>query len=439
MMNNPSFNQLFNDAVLQHCSGDWVVGFSGGVDSRFLLQASVLAKKNNTNIRAIYVNHGLSANAQYWQDFCEQETKALGVAFEAHCVSLPADATRQGIEQLARTARYEVFERYLNPADVLLLGHHLSDQAETLIARLIRGSGVNGLSGIPAKRQLANGATIVRPLLSLTKAQIIQEAQKLGLQWIEDESNASTDFERNYIRQNIMPVLKARWPGVEHSIVTTAQNCQQDAALLDEIARDDLRLLEGGMLLGSRRLSLSALAELSDLRQNHVLRYWLGLGQNYRPGSKVIEQIYQDVILAGADTSPRFVWGDCVLRKYRDFLWCQPRVVSESIEADNLVPLTGGAPNLQQGQSLAIGRWATLTLTEAEGDYQLRFGQRGIKCKLGNQRHNKPLKQHFQEAGIPPWFRDSWPLLYKNDQLCAIPLLGLCGDSVAVKATLLFH
>ena len=129
----------------------WVVAYSGGVDSHVLLhQLAALSVESNTPpVCAIHINHGLQAAADHWQQHCESICDHLNV----DCTSIVVNVDgKGGLEQSARDARYGAFEQYLQAGDVLFQGHHLDDQAETVLMRLLNGSGPKGLAGIPAQR-----------------------------------------------------------------------------------------------------------------------------------------------------------------------------------------------------------------------------------------------------------------------------------------------
>ncbi len=200
-------------AALAACpaGSGWLLAYSGGLDSSVLLHAaSVVAHQRGIGLRALHINHQLSEHAQRWQMHCEQQCAQLGV----ECLSVVVDVVNvgEGLEAAARAARYAVFSEQLRDQEQLLLAHHLDDQAETLLLRLMRGAGPAGLGAMQATRALAAG-TLNRPLLALARASLETYAAQHTLSWVEDESNASLNFDRNFLRHQIMPQLQQRWPG----------------------------------------------------------------------------------------------------------------------------------------------------------------------------------------------------------------------------------
>ncbi|CAN0506332.1 unnamed protein product, partial [Discosporangium mesarthrocarpum] len=183
-----------------------VVAFSGGLDSTCLLHsAAQLALTATRPLRALHINHGINADAGHWQHHCQQFCAALDVRLDSVAVELPATAS----EDDARRARFAVFEAQLEAGELLLLAQHLDDQLETLLLRLMRGAGPGGLAGMPGQRALGAGR-LLRPWLALPRAQLLNYAQQYKLNWIEDDSNAETHFDRNYCRHEVLPTLEQR-------------------------------------------------------------------------------------------------------------------------------------------------------------------------------------------------------------------------------------
>src|SRR5690606_29120731 len=157
------------------------------------------------SIIALHINHRLSPNADAWQQYCQQLCHAMNIAFFAREVKVKVNGG--GLEEAARNARYDEFAEFLEVGDCLLSAHHQNDQAETFLLRLIRGSGTRGLAGIPLSRQVGEGY-IFRPLLSFSREALETYATANQLQWVEDESNQDRNFDRNFVRKEILFPLK---------------------------------------------------------------------------------------------------------------------------------------------------------------------------------------------------------------------------------------
>jgi len=185
------------------------VGFSGGLDSAVLLD--LLARRGSQPLAALHVHHGLSPNADLWTAFCERFCAERGVPLAVERVEVARDSG-EGLEAAARSARYAAYARRAEP--FVALAHHLDDQAETVLLQLLRGTGLKGICAMPQLRPLAgSGVTLYRPFLATPRAAIRAYAKQAGLEWIEDESNASRAHDRNYLRHEVAPLLDARFPG----------------------------------------------------------------------------------------------------------------------------------------------------------------------------------------------------------------------------------
>lgn len=233
------FNTEWIDSVFSGQTKVWV-GFSGGVDSHVLLHAlaNQISVEQKRQLVVLHVHHGLSTNADDWLKHCKVICANLGVPFVAERVQLEAQAS---LEDAARNARYQAFQKIMGKQDVILLAHHAGDQVETVLFRLLRGTGGKGLAGIPRERALGNGcARLIRPLLAASKKDIEDYAQQNDLAWIHDESNLDERFSRNFLRQSIVPVLKKRFPKMEQNILSSTQRIATDYAMLAQMAQQQL-------------------------------------------------------------------------------------------------------------------------------------------------------------------------------------------------------
>jgi len=191
----------------------FLVGLSGGVDSVVLLHALAQA---GVGVRAAHVHHGLSPNADRWAAFCRKLCRRLGVPLTVRRVHVPKKT-----EGHARTARYAALKKL--PFDVLALAHQLDDQAETVLMSLFRGTGARGAQGM-AQRSKFDGRILLRPLLEVPREAIVAYARQEKLEWVEDESNASDAFTRNFIRLRIAPLLAERYPRWREALSRAARH-----------------------------------------------------------------------------------------------------------------------------------------------------------------------------------------------------------------------
>lgn len=402
-------------AGLPHEQALWVA-VSGGLDSSFLLAATATwyrTRRPAVPLRAVHVHHGLHASADDWEQYCRVLCRRLEVPLSVHRVSI--ESAGEGLEMAAREARYEVFRNCVGPGDSLLLAHHADDQAETVLYRLLRGSGVRGLSGMPAIRSLGGGR-LCRPLLGLPRARILALADQWGIEGCQDPSNLDTRFDRNFLRHDILPRLRSRWPGVNAAFARAAGHCAEAEALLEERAREDMLAAACNEGAG---LDLAVLEGLSPARRHNLLRFWIrGHGQR-PPGQQLLQEGLKDLIGAREDGQPRLRWTEGELRRYRGRLYLLPpdqsgvRPAPEDWQLDQ--PLKWGDGELRaevcEGDGLLVPD-GVLRVTPRHGGERL-FG-------WGGEPFHRPLKKWLQEQGIPPWERDRLPLFWLAGELVGV-------------------
>ena len=208
------------------------VAFSGGLDSTALLFLcnKALKEKKIRNLKAIHINHNLSKNSDNWQQHCESFCRSNKIEFESFVIEVSKN--RSSIESQARQARYKIFESLLDENDQILLAHHRDDVFETLLLRLFRGTGVDGLSGLNEKRSLGKGE-IIRPFLNLSKSDLKIYIEENNLSYVEDDTNSNNDFDRNFLRNEIIPSLERRWSKLSERAAFTSLTAKKKKLSLD--------------------------------------------------------------------------------------------------------------------------------------------------------------------------------------------------------------
>ena len=401
----------------------YVIAFSGGLDSTVLAHA--LAQCSDVPVLAIHIDHALQTDSADWSKHCAQIAAVLTIEFRSLRVDVQLESGK-GPEASARDARYAALHAELNDDDWLLSAHHREDQAETLLLNLIRGSGPAGVAGIGNIRRFGPG-WLVRPMLNVDRADILQYATDQGLQWIEDPSNADRRFDRNFLRHDVLPRLKDRWPDIAARLQRSAGHAGEASQLLIELAAIDLEFL------GSRpaRLPIDGLTELSAARQRNVVRFALrGLGLS-TPTAMQVERILNEVIPARVDAQPLVSWPGASVRRYRNGLYLMPENLAEAIETTSIsseeLELGAGLGTLHFEPGAEIGISPDLL---SDG-LTIRPRVGGEEFRLQGQSHTRKLKKLLQEEGVVPWMRDRLPLIYSGERLIAVGDLWLAEDAAA--------
>jgi tRNA(Ile)-lysidine synthase len=402
----------------------WVVAYSGGVDSHVLLDRLVALSidANTPTVCAIHINHGLQSSASQWQQHCESVCDSLTIDCTSVVVSVDGEG---GVEQSARDARYAAFEQYLEVGDVLFQGHHLDDQAETVLMRLLNGSGPKGLAGIPSQRSLGR-AKLARPLLNCTKEDIKNYAQQRQLTYIEDTSNDNNRYDRNFLRNVIFPQLQRRWPGVK-------RNLSRSGLLSAQLSLDVLMLAEEDLVACDYRsddtsLCVKALLTLSVSRRLSVLRQLALTVQDLPPSLALLQQVNK-ALLADSQAHPLIQYAGMEFRIDAERLMIMPTLIAVDSslvyqwDGQSLLVLEG-VGSLEAVSSNGLG----LRLFEQA---EVRYRQGGERCKPDGRKHSQTLKKLFQEYSVKPWLRDRVPLIYIDDQLAAVGDYWVCHGFVS--------
>ena len=403
----------------------YVVAYSGGVDSHVLLYCCA---KLDVPVRAVHVHHGLQSVADEWVEHCQSICKQLEIQLDV----LYVDARRsngQSPEEAARNVRYAALSKNLSNDDCLITAQHQNDQAETLLLQLLRTASAAGLAAMPDIKQIDNYFHI-RPLLTFSRNEIESFAKDNGLQWVEDPSNQDATFDRNYLRKNVMPLLRNRWPEVDSQLSTVAVMQSSNLVVLEDMAEIDLANVTRAPSFQSdffayeiaSVLSISAIKKLSNERLYNLLRFWVIKEIKVSPTRNLLQEIEKTIINAQQDVGSVIEFSGFEYRKYQDFLYLLKKINDENNAEDIIwnpntsLMLAGVNVQLIANKTNGIG----LKLDLLKKSLKVCFRQGGEKFHPENRVHSQSLKKLLQEEGVPPWERGSFPLLYCDDELVAV-------------------
>ncbi|MEJ2611385.1 MAG: tRNA lysidine(34) synthetase TilS [Candidatus Thiodiazotropha sp.] len=407
------------------------LAFSGGLDSCVLLHLlAELRPKLAYPLQAIHVHHGLQSGANSWQSHCEALCSAYDIPLQSLSLNL-SPKSGQSLEALAREARYESISQCMAAGDLLLTAQHQDDQAETLLLQLMRGSGPAGLAAMPLLARFEPG-WLARPLLQESRQTLEEYARQQGLNWQEDPSNRDQRFDRNFIRHQVMPLLRSRWPSASVTLSRAARFSGELLALANEELEEDLLQVRCD---NSEALSISALRTFHSVRLRHLLRHWLAQCGASMPSSKKLARIERELVFGRIDASPLVVWGGWEMRRYRDQLFLAPSKPPEQ-PLETIIWRDKQTLELPRGlgRLIAIPEEVGLKATRwREAEVEIRFRHGGERCQPQGRDYHRPLKKLLQEWGIPPWERDQLPLIYLDGELAAIPGRLICQPFVAAE------
>ena len=340
----------------------------------------------------MHVHHGLSPNADAWAQFCRKLCRQWKVPLTIRRVRVATAG--EGPEAAARAARYGVFKK--SPVNVVFLAHHLDDQAETVLMNLLRGAGVAGARGMPPEGRFG-GKRLLRPLLGVSRDDILAYAGAHRLQWVDDESNADEALTRNFVRRRLAPLIATRFPRWRESLARAARHF-------------------AGVELDARAL----------------LREFLAAQGLRAPSEAKLVEMLKQLTARGARTLVEHE--GMRLRVYRGRLSVEPAAPEAPFaplrwqgERCLAIPALGGELRFRRSRGRGIDAKHKPLLV------RLRAG--GERLQPDARRPRRTLKNLFQEAGVPPWQRDRLPLLFSGDTLVWAPGLGVdAAYQAAAKA-----
>ena len=416
-----------------HGNIELIVAYSGGIDSQVLLHALVQLKQNkiiNNEITVCHVNHGLSGNAERWQKLAEQECIKLSVNLIVKRVNIRSKA-QQSLEALARDARYNALKSLRDKKSVVLTGHHSDDQSETFLLALKRGAGLKGLSAMSVQTKLGQHL-LVRPLLNVARQEIENYAENHQLSWVEDESNLDTCFDRNFIRQKIIPLLRERWPSINNTINRSASHCLAGQELLDELAEQDLTVCK----TGDSGLHVPALTTLSSARFNNLIRFFMAQQGCLMPSTEQVNQVRLQ-LQADEDKSPQIKVAEQVFRRFKNTLFLTPEYSDISnwqgqvdlfqdtlMFGNKVLVLPDNLGELSFNRNVVINADSRINLPRISlpmpgQQVNVRFCHENPKCLPHFRQHSRTVKKVLQELNIAPWQRKRIAFLYYDNELVA--------------------
>jgi tRNA(Ile)-lysidine synthase len=299
------------------------------------------------------------------------------------------------------------------------------------LLQALRGAGPQGLATMPALADFGPGK-LARPLLGFARAELQAWALAQKLTWLDDPSNADERFDRNYLRRQVIPMIRGRWPAAGETVSRSARHCADTLGILTALAGEDLVRCadpEG------RTLAVDGLQALAEPRAKNLLRHWLEKLQLPPPPSHKLEQVFTEMLPAGDDRNPCVSWEGAELRRYRQRLYALPPLVDPPAGDYRLQP--GAERTLGPGPGLgtlclepASGEGLRAAACPAEG-FRLGFRTGGELCQPAGRTHHRPLKKWLQEYGVVPWMRERLPLIYAGEELAAVAGLFVCAAFAA--------
>ncbi|MCR3756432.1 MAG: tRNA(Ile)-lysidine synthetase [Candidatus Westeberhardia cardiocondylae] len=481
-----------------------LLAFSGGLDSTVLLNIliklqnkyKIYQKKKFFSLRAIHIHHGLHKKADNWALHCKNECIQKNIPINIIKIPKIISSTRKNIEAKMRNERYKILTKFLLPNEILVTAHHQDDQAETILLALKRGSGPNGIKSMSPDILFIKKNKLIRPLLNCSREKLEKYAKQHKLNWIQDESNLDINFDRNFLRINILPILKKRWPWFSNSAARTAQLCSNQEILLNELLQNILKKL----IQKDGSIRFTKLITLSTIQRTALLRKWI-TNKKITPSKKQLECLWNNVVTSKRDSAPKFKLSNKFICRFQDRLYlisekkinkninniiltwnkqdkkiklpknlgiifrCSIKKNYENI-IKNLFSQNKHCITIQKENS-EIEFILSNLLIKKHFEYMIpknkiikkntkiqivrspkknettfiRFEKIHNPIHIFNQKKSKTLKKIWKELSIPPWERTKIPFLFYNEKLIAAMGIFVTkeGNKNCKKAKLYFY
>jgi len=390
-----------------------VAALGGGADSQTILDLLMRYRQQHPQYHylAIHLDHSFHPSSADWSSTIEQAAKAYDIETIFEPLDVPV-SSRQSKEAAGREGRYQRLAELTENDAVLLLGQHRNDQIETFLLQLKRGSGPKGLSSMAHIHPWKGNRRLCRPLLSVSKEDILDYAQQQDLIWIEDDTNYDTRIERNFLRHNVVPLLEARWPQFGQSVLRAAKLCAEQQQVMDELLLQRLRKEQ----THKNHFPLCLLEQQSDAMQRALLRTWLQTLNRSLPSYEQLEQIRLQARSASNDSQLQIQCDGYSVRYFQFALWCDttPGVLPEDCWINDT--------------DVDFGAWGKLSIPPdlMMGNNQLKLTFSPPTEKLGKpgRQGRKKLRDWLKQAGVPPWLRQRYPTLELNGQYIWVANFG---------------
>ncbi|MCV2499847.1 MAG: tRNA lysidine(34) synthetase TilS [Candidatus Lightella neohaematopini] len=405
-----------------------LLAFSGGLDSMVLLDIITVlrSKYNNIFLRACYIDHQQnSLSSNQWLHHCIYECKQRDVLFVYDIIKV----NKGNFEQGAREQRYQKLLKIIKYNEVLVTAHHQNDQVETFFLALKRGSGPRGLSAMSIDQPFYH-SRLLRPLLNCSKTMLLSYANKNKLNWVNDDSNYDNSLDRNFLRNNIIPLLQKRWNNFCQNVTLSAYLCANQEQLINML----LNKIICSMIFHDESLIVDNMIGMNIVYCLAILRFWLIKKVFISCSYKKLNIIWNEVVLSKNDSLAKFCINNFIIQKFRNRLYvhkfnnrykdfCSKTIIFTSTNNYKriLLPLNLGEILLLTINNINNKKLISIVKAPTTTDIvSIRFNIKGkTLIKLVHTKHHVTLKKIWKILSVPPWQRKIIPILFYNNKLIA--------------------
>ena len=386
----------------------FLFAISGGIDSLLLLKiASIIQSNVNFSFRAIHVNHNQSPNSKEMENHCKKICDEYKIKLTIKNINISSNSN---IEDQLRNKRYNCFFEDMDKDEALVLAHHENDQFETFLYRLFRGSSPKGLSSIKEISKRDN-KILCRPLLNVSKEVIIEISKYLNVKFVNDASNNDLNYDRNYIRKKIIPVINSRWKNINKVMSHNIELQNNYSLMIDDYCN---KLYD--IIINSNKLSINVLLNYPNYIYGTFLRHWVNRVIKYNLTKNEIYMLLSIVKSKNNDYPKCILKNKISIVRYNDYLHIVEHIFDKNIEQkewDMKKDVGFGNSKISLNKLKEEGVFDSLSL---KAPITLK-PFRGNERMMLNKTYYQELKKIFQHRSIPIWERDKFILFYSHNEL----------------------
>tara|TARA_B100001063_G_scaffold152286_1_gene142082 strand:- start:43 stop:1323 length:1281 start_codon:yes stop_codon:yes gene_type:complete len=403
--------ETFKKTLNKTNKSKFLLAISGGIDSMLLLKIATLIKDDHRfNFRAIHINHNFSSNSVEMENHCLNMCAKYNLNLIIKNIRV---SEHKNIEDQLRNKRYECFFNNMYEDEALVMGHHENDQFETFLYRLFRGSSPRGLSSIKEISE-RNNRILCRPFLEVTKNSIVNVSKDLGLKYIHDYTNDDSSYDRNYIRNKIVPTITKRWENI-HNVMNHNIQLQNNYSLIVDDYCENIY----GYIIKNTQLDIYKLLHYPKHLHSVFLRYWINKEIKYNLSKNEIYNLLSIINSKNNDYPKCILKNKISIIRYKDYLYIVEHKVDKSINQkiwDMKKDINFGKHEIKLNKLKNEGVYDNLSL---KAPIVLKSVIGNEKIMLNNAYYQE-LKKIFQNKSIPLWERDKFILFYSHNELLLV-------------------
>ncbi|WP_339044980.1 tRNA lysidine(34) synthetase TilS [Candidatus Zinderia endosymbiont of Aphrophora alni] len=428
------FYLIFKDKKFFSIYNKIALSYSGGLDSSCLLDMLIIfTKKFKIKLFVFYINHNININSNLWQNFCKKKCLFLNIFFESYSLKININNKKKS-EEILRIKRYFALKKLCkkNNIKLLLTAHHKNDQIETILFRILRGSGILGISGMHKFSKIPIFIKnikifIFRPLLNISRKSLENYVNNKNISYIKDNSNKNNKYKRNLLRNKIIPFFIKKFPGFKKSILRILYHSKTTEKLLKNLAKNDLK-----KCIKNNNLNILKVKNLLNIKRiDNLLRYWFKFNNLYLPSTAFLKEFRRQIINFKLNSNIFIKYQNIYIRSYQNYIFItnisynfKKKILLQTFYWKGEIKIN--FPNFFGLLYFKKNNYGISINWLLKQKLFIRYKNNKDKIKLYKKKFTKKLKKIYQENKIPSWERNYLPIIsLKNNKIIYASGIGI--------------